>query len=57
VAAVAALFWIGGLAPLSLNPAAFYLAAYNDPPTQRVYDYFVGVRPRRFPRAPLPPAP
>jgi hypothetical protein len=40
-AAVFAIFWSGGLAPLPIDPATAYLLAHSDPPTQRVYDFFV----------------
>jgi 4-amino-4-deoxy-L-arabinose transferase-like glycosyltransferase len=46
VASVVTLFWIGGLAPMALSPAPFYLRAYSDAPTQRAFDYFVGRGPR-----------
>lgn len=49
VLTVTAVFWIGWLAPRRLNPADLYLRVYSDPPTRRVYRYFV--------RAPRPSAP
>ncbi len=39
-----AISWIGWLAPMHANPADFYIRAYSDEPSRRVYDYFVRER-------------
>jgi len=33
-------FWYGGLAPMRVNPADFYLQSYSDPPTLRAFRFF-----------------
>ena len=38
-------FWQGGLAPMRVNPADFYLRDYSDPPTLRSFRYFNGREP------------
>lgn len=38
-------FWYGGLAPMRVNPADFYLQSYSDPPTLRAFEYFNGRAP------------
>ena len=40
VASVTLLFWQGGVAPMRISPAVWYLRAYADPPTQRAFRYF-----------------
>lgn len=46
VATATAIFWVGWLAPLPFNPGTFYLRAYSDAATERVYDFFVGGDPQ-----------
>jgi len=38
-------FWQGGVAPMRVNPADFYLRSYSDPPTLRAFRYFNGREP------------
>ena len=46
VGSVTAIFWSGWLAPMVLNPAHFYVRAYADEPTWRVFEHFgLGQRP------------
>jgi hypothetical protein len=47
VACVLVTFWYGGIAPMRVNPADFYLDAYRDAPTERAFRYFVGREPAR----------
>lgn len=55
VALVTALFWMGGLSPMALEPAGFYLQVYSDPPTRRTFEYFLK-RPAPEPRPRRPPS-
>ncbi|NRA03841.1 MAG: glycosyltransferase family 39 protein [Myxococcales bacterium] len=41
VLASTAISWIGWLAPMQVNPADFYIRAYSDEASRRVYEYFV----------------
>ena len=42
---VVLIFWQGGLAPMRVNPADFYLRDYSDPPTLRAFRFFNGREP------------
>jgi hypothetical protein len=62
VLAVAAIFWVGWLAPTGVTPAVFALRTYSDEATRRVARYFIWGEPletraRRLPggAAPAPP--
>jgi hypothetical protein len=50
-ACVSVTFWHGGIAPMKVNPADWYVRAHTDAPTQRTFRLLVG----REPGAPQPP--
>ncbi|MEE3330538.1 MAG: glycosyltransferase family 39 protein [Myxococcota bacterium] len=54
VSCVTLLFWQGGIAPMKISPAVWYMRSYADPPTKRVFRYFhKGEPPGEL--VPLPP--
>jgi hypothetical protein len=52
--ATTVVFWHGGLAPMRVNPADLVLRHYSDPPTLRIFRYFIGRDPGRGRPPPLP---